>query len=111
MTITKLVLIKIEVEIVVEVPHSWQKENVEFHRNEGTSCFDNVAQDIQQHIETKGHGTSDCCLCGSGKVVMMGIVDEKPRQNPPTRSLGPIVGEGEVVSINPKEPTAPTSDD
>ncbi len=56
--IKKEVRIKLTLEYDVTVPASWGKETVEFHRNEGTWCADNLLDELTELTE---HGF---CLCG-----------------------------------------------
>lgn len=44
----KTVLIRMTVEYPVKVPHFWSRDNVEFHRNEGSWCGDNVLQELEE---------------------------------------------------------------
>jgi len=45
------------IEYEVDVPSRWGKENIEFHRNEGSWCADNGLDELQELAEKKG------CLC------------------------------------------------
>jgi len=39
------------------VPVDWSREMIEFHRNDGTWCSDNLVKELQEII------TTDTCLC------------------------------------------------
>lgn len=54
---TKRIMIRAVVEYEIEVPHSWGKEQVEFQRNEGSWCADNMIDELNNL------GTDDDCLC------------------------------------------------
>lgn len=55
----RTVVIKLEVEYVVDVPDSWEEDDIDFHRNESSWCSDNGIEEIQDMLKrTKG------CLCG-----------------------------------------------
>ena len=41
----------------VSVPRSWDSAGVEFHRNESSSCADNIIQDLEAFSKKNG------CLC------------------------------------------------
>jgi hypothetical protein len=56
--IKKKVLIRMTVEYEVSVPASYDKGDVEFHRNEGSWCADNVFDELEALCEEHG------CLCG-----------------------------------------------
>ncbi len=58
MLIKKKVLIRMTVEYEVSVPASYDKGDVEFHRNEGSWCADNVFDELEALCEEHG------CLCG-----------------------------------------------
>lgn len=45
---TKNVLVRLVVTYPVEVPNSWDKKMIEFHRNEGTWCGDNAIEELQE---------------------------------------------------------------
>lgn len=43
----KQMLVRMTLEYPVEVPNYWTKEDLEFHRNEGTWCGDNAIQELK----------------------------------------------------------------
>ncbi len=49
--------VRMIVEYEVVIPASWEKENVEFHRNEGTWCAGNALDELKKVDEEDG------CLC------------------------------------------------
>ena len=57
---TKRVRLRTTFEYEVDVPRSWDAENIEFHRNESSSCAQNIIQDIETFAEAEFNG----CLCG-----------------------------------------------
>jgi hypothetical protein len=56
--VVKRVKVRLTVEYEVEVPASWAKEDVEFHRNDGSWCSDNLIPELEALAESQG------CLCG-----------------------------------------------
>lgn len=56
--IKKKVLVRMTVEYEISVPASYDKERVEFQRNEGTWCADNALDELQDLRQKRG------CLCG-----------------------------------------------
>lgn len=54
---TKKVMVRAIIEYEIEVPDFWQKENIEFHRNEGSWCTDNMLDELEALSESEG------CLC------------------------------------------------
>ena len=57
--ISKWAKVEIKMTIDIEVPSWWGKHDVEFNRNEGTSCAGNVVGDIERFQDKVGY-----CLCG-----------------------------------------------
>jgi hypothetical protein len=55
--INKMVRVRMTVEYEVEVPASWDRHMIEFHRNEGSWCSDNALYELEKLAEDKG------CLC------------------------------------------------
>ncbi len=55
----KVVRVKTTFEYMIRVPRSWDAHNVEFHRNESSSCADNILQDLEAYANSEG------CLCSS----------------------------------------------
>ena len=55
--VNKKVRVCLTIEYEVDVPSSWKKENVEFHRNDGAWCSDNLISELEGIIEKTG------CLC------------------------------------------------
>ncbi len=50
------VVLKMEITYVAEVPLHWTKENIEFHRNDGTGCVQN---DLRAMVLSDGY-TGPC---------------------------------------------------
>lgn len=59
-------------DIEIEVPHFWDKSNIEFHRNEGSWCANNALTDIKQQV------TDDGCLCSVFKCEVLEVPDNPP---------------------------------
>jgi hypothetical protein len=65
---TKKVRVRVTLEYEIEVPRSWTKENIEFHRNEGTWCADNMVQELENWMGTGGSYEEEGyrpCMCGT----------------------------------------------
>ncbi len=60
-TINKRVKLRMVVEYEVEVPASWSRSDIEFHRNKGSWCCDNALQELEAEADRLG------CLCGVAK--------------------------------------------
>lgn len=57
----KRVKIRMIVEYEVSVPNHWDKDMIEFHRNDAIWCADNALDELQEAAEING------CLCGIAK--------------------------------------------
>ena len=80
-TITKVVKVRYTFEIEIEVPHSWSKENVEFHRNKSGWCADSAFDEIEEYI-------GNVCACGCFSAEFVEDIDTTPKQKPPTKPRG-----------------------
>lgn len=69
--ILKMVTIRMTVEYPVKVPASWTKENIEFHRNEGTWCSDNALAELDALF---GEDDQDC-MCGVSRFELVDTVN------------------------------------
>lgn len=53
----KRVKVRCTIEYEVEVPSFWDQTQIEFHRNDGSWCADNLLRELEQVAEAGG------CLC------------------------------------------------
>lgn len=53
----KKVKVKATIEYEVDVPASWDVDQIEFHRNEGSWCADNMLDELEKLAKDEG------CLC------------------------------------------------
>lgn len=61
------VWLEITCRIVREYPADWTDEQVEFHCNESSSCFDNLLRD---RLEQSGGPDGECtCFAGEARVI------------------------------------------
>lgn len=86
-TIKKRVKVRYIFELVLEEPHSWGKEQVEFHRNDGTWCANNAIQEIESVLVDDDDESDDepeltpgkyRCLCPVFKAEYVEDVDSTP---------------------------------
>jgi hypothetical protein len=57
----RTVVIKVEMEVIVEVPEDWTVGNIDFKYNESSSCSDNLLEEIVEHYCTEeGSGICAC---------------------------------------------------
>lgn len=73
--VQKKVRIRFSVELDIDVPHHWTKEDVEFRYNESTWCVDNL---IDFLLEFKADNPT-WCLCGRGKADYL-LSDPTPKR-------------------------------
>lgn len=77
-TITKKVRVRYSFELEIEVPHSWDKGQIEFVRGESSWCANNSFDELSAAFG------GDNCACGSFKCdVLDARVDADPIQAPP----------------------------
>jgi len=74
--VQKVIRARYVFEVDLLVPHHWDKQTFEFHRNESSLCANNAIQDLQ--------GQPDGCLCSRFKAEFVRVIDEDP-----TRDLNP----------------------
>jgi hypothetical protein len=70
----KKVLLRYTIEIPLEFPHFWTKEQIEFDRNEGSWCASNIIGELEQVSEFSG------CLCGNVKAEFVRVIDDTPNR-------------------------------
>jgi len=73
-TITKRVRVRCIIEYVIDVPHHWTKEDIEFHRNDNTWCASNAVDELKELEQKIG------CLCPASRFEFVGVTDSKPHQ-------------------------------
>lgn len=50
---SRTVLVKATIEYLIEIPEDWDTDQIEFHRNEGNWCSNNLINELQS-LEDKG---------------------------------------------------------
>lgn len=68
--ISKTVKVRAIIEYDVRVPSDWDKAQVEFHRNDGSWCADNMIGELEEAVE------ANHCLCGIVRFEMIKDSDE-----------------------------------
>jgi hypothetical protein len=66
--INKKVKVRMIVEYEIEVPNHWDKEDIEFHRNDGSWCADNAIDELQE----KFNNPDSSCMCLHSKFEYLG---------------------------------------
>lgn len=72
--VTKRVKLRYTIEIETDLPHSWDKDMIEFHRNESSWCTDNLIDELQEYVD-EGQ-----CLCLSSECEFVRVVDSTPKR-------------------------------
>lgn len=72
--VTKRVKLRVTIEYEVDVPHHWDKNLIEFQRNDGSWCVDNMLEELAEIAEAEG------CLCGRVNFKFLQFVDETPKR-------------------------------
>jgi hypothetical protein len=71
--VKKTVKLRYTYDIEVEVPHFWDSQDIEFHRNESTWCANNSLSELEETQKRDG------CLCHVFDCAFLGVVDDNPR--------------------------------
>ncbi|MCK9570948.1 hypothetical protein M0R72_18510 [Candidatus Pacearchaeota archaeon] len=71
--VTKRVKVEYRFEIEIDIPHHWEAEDFEFHRNHGSWCADNAAGDIERFV-------GDGCACECFEAKYIETVDDTPKR-------------------------------
>lgn len=64
--VSKTVVVRVQVDVVIDVPASWSLEMVEFARNEGSWCADNILRDLGTWIEKENRNCG--CACNATEI-------------------------------------------
>jgi hypothetical protein len=59
--VSKNVIVNFSINLETRVPALWTAEDIEFHRNESSSCASNVLYELEELVKKNG------CLCGLGE--------------------------------------------
>jgi hypothetical protein len=70
--VTKIVKVKYTFEIEICVPHSWDQDQINFHRNESSWCASNAIDDLVEFDNKVG------CLCPYFEAEYIEVVDNTP---------------------------------
>lgn len=63
----KFVVLQVTMEIVEQVPVGWTKDQIEFYKNESSSCANNTGRTIARVLE-RASADGENCLCHRLKV-------------------------------------------
>lgn len=74
----KRVVVRAIIEYEVEVPMSWGAPDVEFHRNDGSWCANNLLTELQEQFPARG----EACLCNATSFEFVGELDPACRPLP-----------------------------
>ncbi len=67
------VKIRVIIEYEVSEPYSWDKNMIEFHRNKGSWCADNIFDELKEYVGEDG------CICG---ITSIQCIDENKDGEP-----------------------------
>lgn len=57
----KTIVCEVKINLVRVLPEDWDEDMINFHMNESSWCFDNIAEEISDAVERTPDGT--CLLC------------------------------------------------
>lgn len=69
----RMVKVRYVFDLEIEVPYFWEKKNIEFWRNESSSCAGNAVGELEDYQRKQGY-----CLCGQFNSKVLEIPDIKP---------------------------------
>lgn len=67
---TRPVTIRLSVEYIIEVPHFWDKDRIEFHRNDSSWCAGNALDELDDRFASENP-----CLCSAAVFEYVGEVE------------------------------------
>jgi hypothetical protein len=71
----RTVIVEYKIEVLLEVPEDWDKDMIEFHRNEGSWCASNIIEELRRLDERAG------CLCRLLECSFLREASEQDEQN------------------------------
>lgn len=75
----RTVVVRLEIEYVIEVPESWTPEYIDFHRNKSSWCCDNGIDEINEMINRAGDNI--CATCNKSKYFYVREATKKDEEN------------------------------
>jgi len=79
----RIVKVRYSFDIEIEVPHNWNKESIEFQKNESTWCANNALDELNEFAENLNG-----CLCPYFQAEVLEIPDAEPyRKNNQGRKI------------------------
>lgn len=77
--VSKTITVRLTLDVVIEVPRTWGKEQVEFARNENSWCVNNMMRELQTWFDD----TNNSCACGSAQIDFVRDATEEDHSNLP----------------------------
>jgi hypothetical protein len=75
--LTKAVKVRMTVELIIERPRSWGKDDIESHLNESSWCSNNILDEIKHYTKEDSE-----CLCFSSQFEYLGdATNEEARKS------------------------------
>lgn len=71
----RTVVVKMEIEIVLDVPEDWDENFINFHKNESSWCASNIISELQRMDEKTG------CLCEFTEFKYLREASEEDEEN------------------------------
>jgi hypothetical protein len=67
--VSKSVVIRLSVDVVIDVPRTWGSETIEFAKNESSACIDGLLVTLGEWAAKDDHTPGTCaCACGAASV-------------------------------------------
>ncbi len=80
--VRRSVVLRMSIEFVAAVPQSWDKDQIEFHRNEGTFCSANDIDAVTEALRAQNpdvDGSPCFCFCSRTELVREATEDDHKR--------------------------------
>ena len=78
--VKKKIRVRYIYELELEVPHFWDKDNFEFHRNEGSWCADNGIRELMEFFGFDDDSYEGGCSCSNFQAEYVTTVDDTPKR-------------------------------
>lgn len=79
--LSRTIVVRMEIDVVVDVPRHWTKDDVDSFYNEGSRCSDNMIQDLIDWIDIDDNNRT-CACAGSSFVMLREATEEDHRDLP-----------------------------
>jgi hypothetical protein len=65
--LSKTVVVRVSLEVVISVPRDWNPSLIDFHLNDSSWCADNLFSDLADWLDEENKERGPACTCGTFK--------------------------------------------